>query len=94
MHGVGEQVRFVEGQGAALELVSQPGGVMKELRQVTDLTAGFANQLAIVAAFQLRQILFVFGDQVAQFAQQLAACRGGKASPRWALEGLDRKSVV
>ncbi len=88
VHGVGEQVRLVEGQGAAFEFVSQPCGVMKELRQVADLPAGLANQFAVVAAFQLRQLLLVFGNQVAQLTQQLAACRGRQAAPGLTLEGF------
>ncbi|GAB0073365.1 hypothetical protein IBA8403_39600 [Pseudomonas syringae] len=52
---------------------------MKEFGQIADLPAGFANQFAVVAAFQLCQLLLVFGNQVAQLTQQLAACRGRQA---------------
>ncbi len=69
-------------------------GIVEKFRQVADLAAGFADQFAVVTAFQLRQLFLVFGDQIAQAAQQLAPCGGGQATPGRVVErclgGLDR----
>ncbi len=88
MHGVDEQVWLVEGQGATFELVGQPCGVMKELGQIADLTTGFTDQFAVVAAFQLRQLFLVLGNQIAQPAQQFAACGRGQTTPSRVLESF------
>ncbi|MNF69417.1 hypothetical protein D3C84_513000 [compost metagenome] len=89
--GVAEHIALIQRQGTALEFVGQPGGVIEEFRQVADLAAGFADQLAIVAALQLRQLLLVLGDQVAQAAQQLAPCGGAQVAPGRTFEGLLRR---
>ncbi len=91
VHGVGKQVRLVQRQRAAFELVGQAGGVVEELRQVTDLTAGFTDQLAVVATFQLGQLFFVLGDQVTEATQQFAACGGGQPAPCRAVESALRR---
>jgi len=91
VHGVGKQVGLVQRQGAAFELVGEACGVVEELRQIADLTPGFADQLAVVAAFQLRQLFLVFCDQVTETPQQFAACGGGEAAPGRAVESRLRR---
>ena len=87
MHGVGEQVGLVQRQGATFKLVGQACGVVEEFWQIADLAAGFADQLAVVTAFQLGQVFLVLGNQVTQATQQLATRGGGDAAPFLAFEG-------
>jgi ParB family chromosome partitioning protein len=81
-HGHHEHVRLVDRQGGALDLVGQAGVVVIELGDVFDLAASLPQQLAGIDGLDLGHGVGVFGDQITEPPDQLAALSRGQLRPR------------
>ena len=89
--------RVVEGVGLvgrdhrAFDLVGEPAVVVVPLRHVRRLHAHLGVQLAVVADFDLGQLLRALGDEIAEPAQQRTAARCGQLRPLAGRERLDAR---
>jgi hypothetical protein len=77
-----ERVGLVDGNDGALDLVGQAAVVAVPLRHVCRLAAHFSEQLAVVAYFELRQVLRALRNQIAKPPKQCATAGRGQPRPR------------
>jgi hypothetical protein len=87
-----EHARVVEGDHAALDLVREPSEVVKPVRNDPKLREHLLVELAVVAHFDLRDLLGVLRDQVTPPHHQPTSTSGRERAPILAFEGGDGRA--
>ena len=82
MRRVGEGLRLIDRYEPALELVDQTTEIPPPFRMVAQLSQHLGHQLAVVPHLDLGETLGIRGDEIAELAHGLAACRRRHLRPR------------